>query len=183
MGDIIENQISQNLFSKQSEKTFIDKILAKDDVEKIKELIKKDDLTRSDLLELLYMISAVEQKLVNYTEWDRYIILKLFVWVREFVKIMELVYDYEDQQKDIDSKFKLGKEDLKLFIKSKRVMGHNVKFLMDLFLSIMRSSLSINGAAFFEILRNKYELKYSYEGQLMGQSQEKKGLFNFKGAK
>jgi len=179
---MIEDQISKSIFSKQTEKTFIDKILAKDDVAAIKELVKKDDLTRSDLRELLYMISAVEQKLVNYTEWDRYIVLKFFVWVRENVKIMELMYDWEDQQKDKTNKFKLTDEETRLFKKSKNIMGHNLKFLIDLFLNIMRTSLSVNGAAFFEILQNKYELKYSYDNQLIGsQQQEKKKLFSLKG--
>lgn len=177
---MIEDEITRGLFSKNTEKTFIDKILAKDDIAKMKDLVRKEDLTRSDMLELLYLISGVEQKLVNYSEWDRYVILKFFVWIREFVKLMELLFDWEDNQKKIEEQFTLTAEQRLLFDKSKKIMEHNVKFLMDLFLNIMRSSLSVNGSAFFEILRNKYELKYDYSGQLVGAQQEKKSLFSLK---
>jgi len=84
---MLEDNITKGIFSGQAEKTFIDKLFAKEDVEKIRELIKKPKLTRSELLELLYLISANEAKLVNYSGWDRYIALKFFVWIREFIKV------------------------------------------------------------------------------------------------
>ena len=91
-----EQAIAQQVFSKQQEKTFIDKILAKQDIEGVRELIKKPRLKREELLELLYLLTSTESKLLNYGEWDRYIILKYFVWVREFIKISELLFDYKE---------------------------------------------------------------------------------------
>lgn len=93
---MIEQELARAIFNNPQEKTFIDKIFAKDDVTSVRELIKKPRLTREQLLELLYLLSANETKLLNYSAWDRYIALKFFVWIREFIKVAELLYDYKD---------------------------------------------------------------------------------------
>jgi len=92
----IEQNLQRGMFGGQAEKTFSDKLFAKEDIKALQELTKKPNLTRSDLLEMLYLMCATEAKLVNYSSWDRYVQLKFFVWIREFVKIAELNYDYED---------------------------------------------------------------------------------------
>lgn len=91
-----EQALQQAIFSNKAEKTFIDKLLAKDDSNRVRELISKKSLTRQNLLELLYLLSSTESKLLNYGAWDRYIILKYFVWIRQFIKICENLFDYQD---------------------------------------------------------------------------------------
>ena len=44
-----------------------------------------------ELLELLYMCIGTEAKLVNLSDWDRYVVLKFFVWIREFIKVVESI--------------------------------------------------------------------------------------------
>jgi hypothetical protein len=248
----IEDSISKSLFSGQSDKTFVDKLFAKDDVNKIEALIQKPHLTRSELLRLLYLISATEAKLVNYSSWDRYVILKFFVWIREFIKVAELVYDYEDwlekqegqeipntivvsnylkcdifqevevvskdgvksfkntlednvvvvdpmiisrtvlmnkskkkfiakmfSKKEVDNfekvnkyfvkvdyvipasyKFALTDRTKKLLNNCGRLVEHNAKFLIDLYLNIARTTLSLGATGFTEVLKNKYEVSY-----------------------
>jgi hypothetical protein len=188
---MFEQQLQNNLFNGQGEKTFIDKVLAKDDVLAIREIVKKPKLTREDLLEVLYLISGTESKLLNYGEWDRYVILKFFVWIREFIKVAELLYDYEDNLKEKSKKctckgyvysskeketlinkstickcetphlvFELNPRTRRLLDNIERLIEHNAKFLVDLYLNIGRTSLSIGATGLMELLKNKYELVY-----------------------
>lgn len=202
---MIEDEITRNIFTNTQEKTFIDKLLAKEDVQNIRELIKKPKLTRSELLELLYLISSNESKLVNYSPYDRYISLKFFVWIREFIKIAEQLYDYRDDlivkeniclnckgwlneetKKGIKKcackaprRFKLSDRTLKLLDNNERNIEHIAKFLIDLYLNIARTTLSIGATGFIEMLKNKYEIAYPNAQQQAGEVQEKKGLFSF----
>ena len=147
------------MFSQQdSEKTFIDKVLAKENVDELRELIKKKEMTREDMLEILYLISGVESKLLNYSSWDRHIVLKYFVWIREFTKIMEILYDYSDNLEK--NKDQLTDRTTQLLDNIKRLLSHNCKFMIDLYLNIGRTSLSLGATGVMEILKNKYEIVY-----------------------
>lgn len=197
---MLEEDIERAIFNSPSEKTFIDKLLAKQDIDKIRELIKKPKLTRSELLELLYLISGAESKLLNYGEWDRYVLLKFFVWIREFIKIAELLYDYQDdlKKKEISGegvnspkypifeviyaefskemgkwvytkalttstatvKFKITSRTKQLLHNNERLIEHNAKFLIDLYLNIGRTTLSLGATGFIEGLKNKFEIAY-----------------------
>lgn len=157
-----EQNLQSGIFSGQSEKTFIDKILAKDDVNAIREIIKKPKLNRENLLELLYLLSSTEAKLLNYSDWDRYITLKFFVWIREFVKVAELLYDYQDDLKikEKQGKMELSERTKKLLSNNERLIEHNAKFLIDLYFNIGRTTLSLGATGVMEILKNKYEISY-----------------------
>ena len=155
---MIERAIQNSLFSNPQDKTFTDKLLGRQDVDAVRELMKKEPLERSEVLDLLYMLSSTESKLFNYSEWDRYVQLKFFTWIRDFVKIAEQVYDYEDDLKK--NKVKISARAAQMISNNKRLIEHNVKFLADLYLNIGRTSLSVSGTGFIEILKNKYEISY-----------------------
>lgn len=203
---MFEKQIENSLFSGQSEKTFIDKILAKEDVNAVRELIKKPKLERADLLELLYLLSGTEAKLLNYGEWDRYIILKFFVWIREFVKIAEILYDYQDDLKikmrlctcggytkvtksDGDLKkctcevpdfdFILSNRTKQLLYNNERLIEHNAKFLIDLYFNIGRTTLSLGATGIMELLKNKFEMIYP-TNPMTAAPEQKQPLIQFK---
>lgn len=154
------------MFGKVSEKTFIDKLLARQDTEAIRELIKKPRLKREELLEILYLISGTEAKLLNYGEWDRYVILKFFVWIREFVKIAEMLYDYEDKLKIMEKtgEIRITPRARELLDNNQRLIEHNAKFLVDLYLNIGRTSLSVGATGLLEFLKNKFEIAYPQVG-------------------
>lgn len=164
-----EDSLAHTIFNTSSEKTFIDKILARQDVDKIEELISKPKLKREDLLKLLYLLSGNEAKLLNYGAWDRYVILKFFVWIREFIKIAELLYDYQDDLKK--KKRKLTPRTDKLLYNNERLIEHNAKFLIDLYFNIARTTLSLGATGLMELLKNKYEVVYP--GQPLTQQGEK----------
>lgn len=200
---MFEQAIEKTLLDVKREKSFIDKLLAKDETQRAKELISKPKLKREELLEMLYLVGGTEQKLVNYSEWTRYVALKFFVWIREFVKCAEHLYDFWDDLKRYESicrkcegymnnfedKIKdckcpnpkpkqiITKRTEKLLYNSERSIEHMAKFLVDLFYINARSSLSIGATGFYEILTNRFEMGYPKE-----QQQEKGGLFNFKKA-
>lgn len=169
----VEAEIQKNMFSKNHEKTFIDKLLSRKEIEEIKKLVKKPNLNRSELLELLYLIGATEQKLVNYDEWNRYVILKFFVWLRDFISVCELWFDVKDQLDD-NQDIVLSDQENELLERDRQLLEHNAKFLVDLYLNIGRTSLSINATGFFELMRNKYEISYPEAAQ---QPAPKTGLF------
>lgn len=200
---MIEEALQRNIFSGQQEKTFIAKLFAEQDVNAIRQLMKKEKLTRSELLELLYLISANEGKLVNYSEYDRYVILKFFVWIREFIKIAELLYDYSDDLKtklnvcmlckgyiktetennnikclcETPKASKLSPRAKQLLFNNERTIEHLAKFLIDLYLNIARTTLSLGATGFIETLKNKYEIAYPTNNTGIGE--EKKSVFSF----
>jgi hypothetical protein len=178
--DVAQN-IENALFQKDSEKTFIDKILAKEDVKRIAELVKKQNLSREEMLELLYMLSSTESKLVNYEEWDRYVIVKFFIWIREFVKIMELFFDFKEnlESRELTGGIETTERTKRVYKSVMRLMEHNVKFLVDLYFNIIRSTLSIGATGMLEILKNKYEVSYTGNayGGIQMQQPSQAGLF------
>ena len=179
-----EESLERKIFSNSTgDKTFIDKLLAQKDVDAIRVIIKKSNLSREDMIELLYLLSSNESKMLNYGEWDRYIILKFFVWIREFVKLAELMFDYEDDllEKEKKGVFVLSDRTKKLLKNNKRLIEHNVKFLIDLYVNIARTTLSLGASGFMEILKNKYEISYpEMKGVNTSTQDSKGGLFSFR---
>lgn len=171
-----EEAISRNLFKQDYERSFIDKILSRADVDRIRELIRKKSLKREELLEILYLLSSNESKLLNLGSWDRYILLKYFVWIREFIKIVEQLYDYTD---DLEAKEKrkeiiLSDRTRQLLKNIERQIEHNAKFLIDLYFNIARTTLSLGATGMMELLKNKYEIVYPQQS-IQTNIKEKKG--------
>lgn len=203
----IEEQLANRIFSQNPEKTFIDKVLAKDDAERIRLLVRKTDLSREDMKELLYLITSLEAKLINLSPWERYVILKFFVWIREFLKVAEGLYDYQDDlkkrehicnkcnkffrkwnNKEVNCKCKIPVPKITVSERTHQVLDncernieHNVRFLVDLYLNIARTSLSLGASGFLEILKNKYEFSYPQQG--VSTPIEEKGIKSFLGFK
>lgn len=156
-----EDKLGVGLYSRDFEKTYIDKLLGRHEVEKMKELIKKPDLNRSELLDLLYMLISVEVKLSNLNEWDRYLLGKYFTWVRDLVKLAEFLFDYQDDIKKY--KFKKYEDEILTTIESiRKMLLHNVKFAVDVFLYLTRSTLGIEGVAFDTLSKGRFEYQYDY---------------------
>lgn len=159
---MIEKQLQQGIFNRDVERSFADKVLARQDVDHIRTLMRKHRLSRADLLELQYMCLSTESKLLNYGEWDRYVLLKFFVWVREYFRIAEVLYDYKDSQEEKEKKGELflSARTKRLFDNNCLLIEHTAKFLVDTYLNIGRTSLSLSATGFLDILTNKYEVSY-----------------------
>lgn len=181
-----EQNLQKSIFQQNPEKTYIDKLLSKREIERTKALVSKPDLSRSEVLELLHMCSSAESKLWNLGDWDRYVLLKFFVWIREFVKIAEIMYDNKEnmlvknntcatckgyiheKMKDFNKcsclipikEVPLSERSLRILDNNEKLIEHNTKFLVELYFNIGRTTLSLGGTGFLELLKNKFEVNY-----------------------
>lgn len=174
-----EERIDKHIFNSIGDKSFLDKVFSRADSDKIEELIKKPQLKREELLQILYLLSGIEIKQLNYTPWDRYILAKYYVWIREFVKVTELLYDYQDNLKAHEKEHKIILSDRtkQLLSNAERRMEHNAKFLIDLYFNLCRSTLSVNGTGFLEALKQKFELVYPNMPSTTPPPEQKRGWF------
>ena len=179
-----EDNLAARMFSGNNERTYIDKLLSKDDITAIREIIKKDELTRQDMLELLDYLPGSESKLLNLDDWDRYVLLKFYAWIRALTMCAEYFYDYEEKivYKNKENKYYHNAKEItdynedkhiiitrrteKTFNNGKRIISHAVKSLVDLYLNIGRTSLSVGGMGLLEFLKQRFELAYSNLPQL-----------------
>ena len=189
----------------EQDKTFTDKMLGRQDTDRLITLIQKDELSREDFSEILNIISGINSKLVNYNDFDRYLLGKYYTWIRSFIKMCmgiiglqekitgqkqsvekyldstdnipdairdKLVQDVETYVKDID--------DLE---KARNIGADDSKFLLDVFLFLSNSTLSLNAAAFDTLTSSRFE--YAYSGGLPSlpgggfEPQQKQSIFSF----
>lgn len=196
-----ESKLSSYINTLNAEKTFIDKTLAKDDATEIKNIMRKPELSRSDMLNLLYLLSGNEQKLLNYGHFDRYLLAKFLTWIRGFVSCGEVFYDIQEEleaeEKELFNQITLSKskqkktettalaDNLEEIRICKEIIdeiikknSHDTKFLVDIFLFLGRSTLSLGNTGFDTLTSNRFE--YAYPQMATTQPvQEKKGIFNF----
>lgn len=178
MEEYFKNALASSIVNTTSEKSVIDKVLGRKDVEVVKEIVKKKKLEREDLMELMYMLSSVEIKLLNYEEWDRYVMAKYFVWIRDFVALAESLMDYHEdmKRKQEEGKIHLSPRTQQIFDNNMRLIEHNVKFLVDLYFNLARSTQSLSATGFLELLKSKFELVYPAPQQ----QPESQKMVNFK---
>jgi len=195
--DFYQN-LGKSLFTGESEKSLVDKLLGRQDADKLHMLIQKEPLTRSDLEEILFLMTSIDQKIVNYDQWDRYVIVKLFPWVKDYSTLCKTWMLYEEQfdKGEFDEDFTITKEiqvndstsieivkpvleETKRIVKEiSKYLQHNLKFLISIFSLVSNSTLSIDGAAFETLTTSRYE--YSYPMIPLPQPQQKRSIINFK---
>jgi len=147
----------------QAEQTYTDKILAKRVIQKLEKYMKKQELNREDLSEILYLLTSEEIKLLAFNEWDRYLLGKFFAWVRDFMLTAEKIFELSEKEKD---------ESLKAYwLKAKKEMESVIRFLVDVFNYIARSTLSKDAYA-FEVLTTQ-RIEYIYPHMTAQQEQQK----------
>lgn len=182
MEEQVQQALANSLFSSPTEKTFVDKILSRKDVDQVAEIVKKKRLQREDLMFLMYMLNSVELKLVNYGEWDRYIMAKYFVWIRDFCALAESLMDYKEDLEDKNKKkeIEITERAAQMIENNLRLIEHNIKFLIDLYFNLSRSTLSLGATGLMEILKNKFEVSYPNQEGGGVVAQEKKSPVQFK---
>lgn len=168
----VEKGIEQNMLDSirkgNTEKTFLDKLLARDDVDRLREILAKTELSDEDLKIALYQLNSTEAKLVNYSPWERHVMLKFHIWIRADVKILQLYLHAKigiDKLTDATNKESYLSDANKILVKDKiaelkKMYIEIIQSLSDVFLHIERTSLSIDGMAFKEALKNRFEIDY-----------------------
>ena len=173
--------LSKALFQGESEKSLVDKLLGRQDADKLHSLMQKEPLTKSDIEEILFLMTSIDQKIVNYDEWDRYVIVKLFPWVKNYSTICKTWMIYEEQfaNGDFDQDFtdpSILEETKKTVGETTKYLQHNLKFLISIFLLVSNSTLSIDGAAFETLTTSRFE--YHYPNLSLPQPQQRTGTIS-----
>lgn len=211
MNDGFERAVQNSVLNASLlEKTTIDKVLARQDADRVREIIRKEELTRSDISELRDLLASPEMKMLSYDEWKWYVQLKFYSWVTEIIKYGEMILDYEytiklkskvcyycgkklREHKDKDEaemcicenskpKVKLSQNTITGLRNNRMLIQFSIKLMIETYLNIGRSSLSIGATGFLETLKNKFEMQYSGSDPYMprpieAQQPKKKGLF------
>jgi len=174
----LEQQLSDQLYSSPSDRSSIDKVLAKSDAEEIKTIMAKETLTRKEISLLLYLLVSNELKLLNFGENDRYLSGKFYVWVRQFAGLTERIYDYsvkiEAMSKEDRELAGIDDDVFEMLKQIRDSFAHMVKHLADIYLYLNRSTLSFESSGFQTLNTQRSEMIYPQQ-QLMDPA--KKGGF------
>jgi len=81
-----ENQLGKATFGEESERSKMDKVLSKEEVDRLREIVTKDLLEVDEVDEIINILVSTELKLTNFNENDRYILGKYLLWVSEYGK-------------------------------------------------------------------------------------------------
>lgn len=190
----IEQQISNSMAGGFKPKAYSDKLLAKEDVDEIKDLVAKDFLTSSDLRRLVYLLSGTEIKLVNFGNKDRYLIGKYLTWIRAAVKLqetnlrqMEALDDFKVETKEQhETRMMLGvfkgqfvtTTTKKIYKTITEMLDSEIKYLCNIYLYLTRSSLSLGATAFDQLGANRTEYEYRASQGTINEMKEAKGFFS-----
>jgi hypothetical protein len=171
----LEERIGQSIFQGNSEKNLSDRLLGKEDYTTLKNLMLKKEWNREDVSSLMYSLTAIESKLSNLEEWERYVLGKFFAWIREFVSIQEELFNYQEKASNGELKIsEIGKRALDSSVKTQL---STVRFSVDAFLFVLRTSLSKDAFAFESLSTNKVDIAYTPQAGI--NQSEKKPLFSF----
>jgi len=164
MMDVSDRVITHALGSGMVEKTYIEKALAKEDIVKLRDILKKSLLSREDMLEIRTFISSVESKLLNIDAMERYNLNKFFTWLANIVHVAETFSDYHESVMT-NLKTKNNNEENKNMISSldycQKKLSNMVKMTFEIYFNMSRSSLSLNAKAFEEVTGNRFEMNYN----------------------
>jgi len=156
---------AQQLNETSSEATSVDKLLDRGKYERLRQLMRIEVLSRKQLLEIMYLLS--EEKLVSFDYYDRYLIGKFFVWVREFAVIGEKYFDIQERESKILNELKKDNSKKEEIKNQEEILNkingnllsiqHTFKFLVDVFLYLVSSTLSLDAVAFENFTKHRIE--------------------------
>ena len=180
----LEQGLSSQMFSNKDDRSFSDKILAKSEVDEIKQLIQQEKITSSDLSKILYLMAGNELKLLNLSENQRHIIGLYYAWIRDIVLLCQVTANYQknmttdrDYARMNQGKLLVTKETYLLVDNLLDMMLADSKYLIDVYFYLQRSSLSLGAYGFDVLTQMRYDYKYSQDQQA-GLAQTEKGLIN-----
>jgi hypothetical protein len=163
------------------ERNNIDQALGRNISQRITQLMKTEQLTRVELLELATLLASEEVKLLFFSNGDRRLLGQLTTYINELIEILEIYFDYQDDKnKHIKEMFEPELlASIREYITNHLIipLSHTTKVMVNVFLYGGRSSLSSEARAFENITSNKqsvlYEDKLNKEAQ---QNNNNKGL-------
>lgn len=152
-------------FVKPSERTVIDKLFAREDIERIREMSKTTRLSKAELQELLHLLTSVEPKLLNLKEWTMYAMSQFLVGITGFVTLAMQYCDAQDLINERKALGKVSKRTEELFEESRLKIDRSMRFIVNVFSYSGRVTLSKDALAFKEFVRAQWELEYAKDRQ------------------
>ena len=167
-----EQALGNAIFSQPGNKNFSDKVLAVLQVDKIEMLVKKDELTASDLRLLQTYLCSNEVKLVNLGEKSRYLLGKYLSWIQQFIELQQF---HLKAINSLERKGIVSALSSKNNLTSYRLMDEYIKTIVNSFLFWLRSGVSLNMVGFNKLLSNTYDVQYGQ--QAINKPKESSALF------
>jgi len=152
----LDQIVAQQMQTATVEKSVLDKLFAKEDIQKITEIHKKTNPTREDMQELLQLLNGMEQKLLNYDEDYPHILGRYFVRIRETFALYEAIEEFYANMKHLLKE----KRTIELYESMIYKLKSTCLIYSSNYQQIGRSTMSIEGVGFFNALTNKFELSY-----------------------
>lgn len=160
----ISDALNKSMLKQDYERSYIDKLLAKEDIASVRNILKKTVLNREDMLEVNDYIVSMESKLLNLSERERYVLNKYYVWINYMMGIFEVLFDYGDNlakiktpELDKNVKYKQIIEQLDM---AKKNTSNMLKMMFNVYLLIARTSLSAKGKTIGDFSSNKFDINY-----------------------
>jgi len=173
----IMGQMGQGLYAPVHEKTFADKLMAKDTIARITELMQKTNISHDEFNELIHSSMTDELKLFNFGEDERYVAGKVQIWIQPFANICNELYYYEQSLKT--NKMELSPESRKLLERSRKQMETYAKTMLNIYFFVGRSSLSMRAMLIGDLTKQKLEYYYGeMNNPILPQNREKKGFLS-----
>jgi hypothetical protein len=147
------------IFNWQAEKTFLDKILSREENMRLRELFSKDEPSRAEILELASIVSGIEAKLLNFSPDERYVNLVHFTWVNEWVTHLESHFDLK-KMFDAHPNAIVRQR----YEKNHRLMVFLAKSSFRFLIFAMHTSMSLSKTGFGDLTNAKFEIQYGNHG-------------------
>jgi hypothetical protein len=81
-----QDQMGQTVYNAEYERTRYDKLLTREEIMRLRDILKKEQLTTDDISEVMNIAVSTEIKLTRLNDWDRYILGKYMIWIGEYGK-------------------------------------------------------------------------------------------------
>lgn len=165
--------LKNQMFTPSPERTNIDAILSRRDIEKMENLFKKNIWEKEDLQTLMHLLAGAETKMLNFSSHDRIILAKFLAWIEDFVTTGIQAYDIKERMEEQENLTE-GEQDI--LNKAVELTIHTIRYLTAIFLFLSRSSLSLDAEAFSRFTEQRV---VNISPQLENPPQKKKGLLGW----
>ena len=171
----IEQYLGNEMFARNYERTSVDKPLAKEDVQRVKELMKKQHLSKEELTEVYHHVSTTEIKLLNFGVNDKYQLTECIITMDSIFNAAMQIYDiYETLPQTPSSD--IEKQTKELWMQNRTLGERCVRTLLTHYLYMSRGTLSLDGVGFDKVITSRHEIVYPVPG---AQESPRPGFFDF----
>lgn len=176
MDNNFEKNLAQTVYTNSAERTNVDKLTARDELNEIKELVLKENMTLEEVNKLIHLLTSTQAKLWNFDAegLERNVIGKYFIWLREYAVMTAKLLTFKSKTIK-EEMYQLNEEEKLLLDDAIRIQLETLKFQISIFQYMGNTSLSIEGAAFDKLGSSNY--RYSYPNQT-GIDEAGQGLIN-----